>query len=282
MADFSFTSEAKINLGLSILGRAMGGYHEVETIMHKIPLKDSILVKWRLRGQANQLICPHSHVPQDQTNLLLRAFALLQVEFNLPPVQITLHKNIPVGAGLSGGSFNAGCFLAKINQELKLDLSPSRLLALALKLGADVPFALNPAACMLEQHHGLVTLRQTVLPKLPPCKIALIFQDIFLSTKELYQQIDQLTFTPSRQQKLCQALQARSLPAIATQLNNDFSHLVFARYPQLVALKAQLRELGALGVGLSGKGPTLFALFPPEATASSPLAAAVVNIKESL
>ena len=191
-SDFSFQSTAKINLGLNIQAKLADGYHQVETVMTKIPLFDQISVHWlEGRGEKNQLICQKKYVPNNSKNLIIQAFSLLQKKFQLPSAQFSLIKNIPVGAGLGGGSFNAGCLLKEFNQRLNLGLTPSELQKLALQLGADIPFAITNFASVHEINHGLKNLRQIELPPLPTCKIVLIVQNYNLSTTSLYHNFNQ-------------------------------------------------------------------------------------------
>lgn len=260
-SDFSFQSAAKINLGLNIQAKLADGYHQVETVMTKIQLFDQISVHWlEGRGEKNQLICQKKYVPNNSKNLVIQAFSLLQKKFKLPSAQFSLIKNIPVGAGLGGGSFNAGCLLKEFNQRLNLGLTPSELQKLALQLGADIPFSATNFASVHEINHGLSNLCQIELPPLPTCKIVLIVQNYNLSTTNLYHNFNQ--YQLNDQTSLCQALNDYDLIKICHSLNNDFEKYVFSKHNELLGVKKQLINLGALGVGLTGKGPTLFAIFP--------------------
>jgi 4-diphosphocytidyl-2-C-methyl-D-erythritol kinase len=270
---------AKINLGLAVTGKIDGQYHQVETVMTKLPLYDDLIIEWQPHSSTIKIICDHDQVPRDSSNLIHRALSLLQRDFSLPGAQVTLRKNIPVGAGLGGGgSFNAGALLKALNSRLHLGLTPSQLLQTSLSLGSDCAFAATDYPTVYEQHHGLANLAQTPLPCLPACQIALVFFPIFLSTSTLYHHLDALHFTPSPIAPLLTAIRRQSLPAIAAHLENDFTHYVYARYPQLLAARQQLLTAGALGVGLSGKGPTLFALFPPDLPLHLPLAATILRL----
>lgn len=272
MSDLSFTSSAKINLGLQIQAVLDNGYHQVRTIMAKIPFTDRLTLTWLESGEENQVICADPNVPNNSNNLILRAFSLLDQDFSLPPAKIILTKNIPLGSGLAGGSFNAGVLLTTLNQRLHLNLSVVQIQNYALQLGADVPFAAQEHSVIQEVNHGLPTLQPTVLPNLPACQIALFLQNFSLDTQKLYRSYDQDFSLHQAVEKshagdwpaLCQALQSQTLLPIAAHLFNDFSPLVFRLYPHLRILQKQLLGAGALGVNLTGKGPTLFALFPPQ------------------
>jgi 4-diphosphocytidyl-2-C-methyl-D-erythritol kinase len=157
-------------------------------------------------------------------------------------------------------------------------LSPTELIQASLAIGSDCAFAATDYPTVYERHHGTANLAQTPLPALPACQIALVFFPIFLATSAVYGHLDSLSFTPSDIKPLSAAIKRQFLPDIAAYLQNDFTNYVFARYPQLVAAKQQLLAAGALGVGLSGKGPTLFALFPPDLPLDLPLAATVLHL----
>jgi 4-diphosphocytidyl-2-C-methyl-D-erythritol kinase len=256
-----FSSPAKINLFLRVGDKLANGYHQVTTVMTKISLADEITLTWS-KKRSLTLTCSHPDVPLNQDNLLYRTFKLLQTHFHLPTPKIHLNKKIPLAAGLGGGSSNAGYLLKTLNHHLNLGLGKKQLQRLALQLGADVPFAVSQADCVSETNHGLSTLKQTTLPSLPACKITLSFQNFHLKTPQMYQQITHYRFPPTSSRSLVTALKTQSLTDIGTHLNNDFSHCVFHHYPKLLTLKKKLLQAGAAGVGLSGKGPTLFALFP--------------------
>ena len=269
--NFHCQCPAKINLGLKIGAPTTNGYHQVTTVMAKIPLTDELEVCWRPQGATTSLICDHPTVPTDERNLILQIMTKLQQRFDLPPAVITLHKQIPVAAGLAGGSSNAGTLLAELNQHCHLGLSNQDLATLALDIGADVPFFTHTNSCALEQHHGLSTLITTVLPKLPKCQLVLIYQDFPLDTTSMYHAFDQWAQAPGATAQhvtttlnsLVTACQSQNLAAIATHLSNDFFPIIQQKYPEIAALPAKLLAAGALGAGLTGKGPTIFGLWPP-------------------
>ena len=270
---------AKINLGLSIRGRTANGYHLVDTVMAKIPLCDILELDWAKPGEATTIYCTHRAVPNNQSNLLWRAYQSLANDFSLPPVTMRLQKNIPVGAGLGGGSSDAGGLLAALNKQLHLGLQTHELRERALRLGADVPFAARAEKVSLEQNHGLPDLRITALPFLPSCRIVLVYQRLFLSTAQMYRDIDACSFLPANLSPLVNTLRHGDLSAIAAYLSNDFSYLVESRYPLIAETRQKLLDAGALGVGLSGKGPTLFGLFPPQKLPILPFKCQVLAIE---
>lgn len=263
MNNFHFESAAKINLGLQIKPLTNSTYHQVETILTKISFFDQLELSWQQNQTADRIICSKVNVPLDQTNLLSKTLALLRQDFTFPQTTIVLEKKIPLGSGLGGGSFNAGVLLNQLNEKLNLHLTPEKIRFYALKLGADVPFAAQTAAVVHEKNHGLANLVQIILPNLPSCQVVILTQNFALNTQEMYQQFDQGNFGTSDLQPLLIGLKKQNLLQIATHLTNDFFPLVSQKFPHLLKLKQELLNLGALGVNLTGKGPTLYAIFPP-------------------
>lgn len=263
MNNFHFESAAKINLGLQIKPLTNSTYHQVETILTKISFFDQLELSWQQNQTADRIICSKVNVPLDQTNLLSKTLALLRQDFTFPQTTIALEKKIPLGSGLGGGSFNAGVLLNQLNEKLNLHLTPEKIRFYALKLGADVPFAAQTAAVVHEKNHGLANLVQIILPNLPSCQVVILTQNFALNTQEMYQQFDQGNFGTSDLQPLLIGLKKQNLLQIATHLTNDFFPLVSQKFPHLLKLKQELLNLGALGVNLTGKGPTLYAIFPP-------------------
>ncbi len=262
MNNFNFTSAAKINLGLQIKQQIDHGYHQVETVLAKIPFFDQLELTWQKNQTPSQIICNQKSVPLDKKNLLLKTINLLQRDFSFPQSIIRLEKNIPLGSGLGGGSFNAGVLLIQLNQQLSLNLSSDQILHYALQLGADVPFATQEKQIVDEKNHGLASLIQVSLPDLPSCQVVILTQNFSLNTQEMYHLFDQQNFASGDLRPLLAGLKNQNLLQIATNLTNDFFPLVSHKFPHLLKLKQELSDLGALGVNLTGKGPTLYALFP--------------------
>ena len=141
----SITLEAygKINLSLDVLGKRADGYHDIETIMQSIDLKDTIILKEGVEGHGVTIECDNSHVPIDSTNLVYKVYRILSDMYNIKRgVHIKIHKNIPVAAGLAGGSTNAAATLIGLNELWGLNLSKEELMDIGVRIGADVPFCI--------------------------------------------------------------------------------------------------------------------------------------------
>lgn len=258
-----FSTAAKVNLGLTVGQKLPNGYHHVNTVMIRVPIFDQISLDWLPHQQQLLVDCDDPHVPNNSKNLVYQAFKLLQQDYQLPAAHLSINKLIPVGAGLGGGSFNAGTLLTVLNQELKLNLSQSRLINYALKLGADVPFAASSCATIAEINHGLPQLKQMSLPIIPPSQLVLVFNHQSWSTKIAYEQIDQFPRHQANLQPLVDALVSGDLNLIGRHLHNDFYPGAVKKLPVLAELQQELLRAGAVGASLTGKGPTMFGLFPP-------------------
>lgn len=277
---FYFGSMAKLNLGLSVLGTLPTGARRIDTIMTRIPLYDQVCLHWQNKNKNIKIVCEHPLVPLTNANLLYKAYEILQAQFDLPGVIIELDKNVPVGSGLGGGCFNAGILIKQLNHHLKLKISPANMRKLALKIGESVAFAASRTGSVYERDHGLFNMSPLILPSLPACRLALAFSDYTLDREEVFRHLDTINFTPSEQNKLLQAIESKDLHGIATNLNNDFAILIYQQHPELLEIKEQFLAAGALGVGLTGHGPTMFALFPPGYKIEVPFPITTLELKE--
>jgi 4-diphosphocytidyl-2-C-methyl-D-erythritol kinase len=241
---------AKVNLYLKVLSRREDGYHELVTVMQPLTLADEL----RLRpGPGLTLECEHPEVPSGPENLVWRAAQKFAAATGREPqVHIRLVKNIPVAAGLGGGSSDAAGTLLALNEMLGKPLGLAALQELAAELGADVPFFLRPGPAV---GRGIGTILSPL--DLPPYWYVLLNPGFALSTGWVYGNLD-LT-----------ALAAAGAPMPAAWngdhpenwVANDLETVTFRRYPDLRDFLGRLSRAGALAQGMSGSGPTLFGLF---------------------
>ncbi|RKO67911.1 4-(cytidine 5'-diphospho)-2-C-methyl-D-erythritol kinase [Desulfofundulus salinus] len=249
-------ARAKINLTLDITGLLPDGYHELETVMQSIALCDRLVFSPRPQGIELQTDSPL--LPSGPENLVYRAAELLQrVTGCRQGVHIFLSKNIPVAAGLGGGSADAAATLAALNQLWSLGLSREELLVLAAKLGADVPFCLVGGTVLARGKGELLT----PLKPLPPLGVVLVTPPLAASTAQIYREYDRLLpgihpDTPA----MVAAIERQDVPAVAALLENTLEPVTTSLYPQVTAVKEALKAAGALGVVMSGSGPTVFGL----------------------
>ncbi len=261
MVEQVFTSPAKINLCLHVLGRRLDGYHELAMAMQRVNLYDQIRIEVTA-GDGIQVECDSLALADGEENIAACAARLILKEAQLErAVCISIEKNIPVAAGLGGGSSNAATVLTGMNQLLVLGISIERLMALGAQLGADVPFFIHAAPAWAT---GTGTELQ-LLPPLPEVAYLLVNPKIAVSTASVYQNL-QLTkggelanlprFSVVTREDLCAAL------------HNDLERVTLERYPLLAEIKQLLLDKGAAGSLMSGSGATVFGVFPDFAAAT--------------
>jgi|SRR6186713_1200258 len=252
-----FFPNCKINLGLRVLHRRNDGYHELETVFYPLPVKDvlEIIPAASLNFTASGL-----PIPGDAgTNLCYAAYHLLREDFpELPPVHIYLHKHIPIGAGLGGGSADGAGMLQILNRCFQLGLSQERLMGYAARLGSDCPFfILNTAALGGGRGEDLIP----IAVDLSRYSFALVHPGIHVSTAWAF---SQYVPVPGDRGKKVQDVILQPIGSWAEDLVNDLEMPVFAQYPELRVIKERLYDAGALYASMSGSGSCLFGIFEKE------------------
>ncbi len=254
----AFKTPAKVNLALHIHRKREDGYHELETVLQMVSLYDHIDLEDLPSGV--ELECDEPGIPKDHTNLVVRAAQSLQSAYpgKSRGVRIGLKKNIPSGAGLGGGSGNAAGVLMGLNVLWDMKLSREDLVPLAQKLGADVPFFLTaPSAFGEGRGDELVPLQTTA-----KFHVLLVNPEISIATSWVYQNLNlKLTKCKNNISILKKFLLESQVARLGECLGNDLEPVVFKRYPEILALKEDLSDLGANGCLLSGSGSTVFAIF---------------------
>lgn len=253
----SLAAPAKLNLTLDVLGRRADGYHDIASVMIPLELHDTVDLE-DAPGPDITLSSDLPGLPDGPDNLALAAARLLQEAAGVRRgAHIRLTKRIPVAAGLAGGSTDAAQTLLGLNRLWDLNLTRERLLELALRLGSDVPFCVLGRPALAEGRGE----RLQVLPPAPALHLALVKLDVPKSTGEVYRALspERMGYTSLTAQVL-EGLKRNDPEAIARGLGNTLETVMFERFPQLAALKRTLLDAGAVAVGMSGSGPTLFAL----------------------
>jgi len=245
-------SPAKINLGLHVLFKRDDGYHEIETIFYPVPWFDAVEII-----SAPQLTLHLSGMPipgNPDDNLCMKAYRLVKQDFpDLPAVAIYLHKTIPPGAGLGGGSANAATVLQLLNLKFALQLTPAQLQSYAQQLGSDCAFFLQHQPCYAT---GRGEQLEPITLKLDDYALLLVCPSMAVSTSWAYQHIQPLASRTS-----LKSLIQLPVEAWKNHLVNDFETPVFAQFPVLREIKQQLYALGACYASLSGSGAALFGIF---------------------
>lgn len=247
-------SNCKINLGLKILRKRADGYHDLETAFYPLRFNDVIEAIRLNEGEvqfSTSGIAIDAPTPQ---NLCMKAYALLSQSHDLPPLQLHLHKTIPSGAGLGGGSANAAFTLRLLNTKFNLGLTTERLLDLALQLGSDCPFFIVNKPCLATGRGEI--LERITLPQIDDCYIALVHPGIHVSTAWAFGRI-----TPSANETPLREILSQPMDQWRGRLTNDFEDAVFAAHPVLNEIKEMMYRQGAVYASMSGSGSAVFGIF---------------------
>ncbi len=246
---------AKINLGLHINAKCSDGFHEIETVFYPVYMYSDILEiipNNRLEYYFQQ--SGISIESQNGTNLVEKAYLLLQKRYDLPSVDMFLYKSIPVGAGLGGGSSDAAFALKLINSLFNLDLNPALLKEYAAQLGSDCSFFIdNVPAVGKGKGDELLTCS---IPQLAGKYLVIVTPDIFISTVEAYK-----TCRPNKKNSSLSEIISQPLLEWKDILVNDFEKTLFPLYPELQKIKDNLYYHGAIYASLSGSGSSLYGIF---------------------
>lgn len=269
---------AKINLGLKVLGKREDGFHNIETIFLPVPSLTDILEiadSYILEGEFGRGVVRCGKVQFKQTgieagnptdNLCVKAYNIIDEAMNgeLPPVYMHLHKQIPVGAGLGGGSADASFALKALNGMYRCRLSKKRLKELSLSLGSDCPFFIDNIPMLGEGRGELLTPIDFELPR--GYRLEFIFPPVFVSTADAYRGItprDKWPEQPVDKEPLPELVKA-PVSEWKNLIFNDFEQTVFAKYPTLAEYKQSLYDRGAIYASMSGSGSSMFGIFPVE------------------
>ncbi len=244
---------------MKITGQREDGYHTIETIFQEISLADEIILEKTSKG--TQLICSEPLLSSKNENLCLKALKTMRQAFAFrEDVSIQLKKNIPIGAGLGGGSTDAAAVLVGLTKLFNLKIHPERLKECALSIGADVPFFLK-GGCQVATGIG-EELTTAVLPKIGA--ILLVFPQKEISTAWAYKNFklkNDLSHEHVTSNFLTLIDAQASWDELGMLFENDFESLVFQTYPEIGDLKRRLIEAGAQYASLSGSGSTVFGIF---------------------
>lgn len=250
-------SYAKINLTLDVLSRLENGYHEVEMIMQTVSLFDLIIVDKTKSGIS--ISTNLKYLPINEKNIAYKAAtAFFSASKISSGVKIMIHKNIPVAAGLAGGSGNAAVVLCALNMLFGMPLSDKTLLDIGASLGADVPYCMI-GGTQLSQGIGE---KLSPLPNVPKMTILLVKPPINISTAAIYSEIDTAPIdTHPDTEKMINAIKCGDIKAISDNLCNVMESVTCSMHPVIRGIKKKMILNGALGALMSGSGPTVFGIF---------------------
>ncbi|MEM9896567.1 MAG: 4-(cytidine 5'-diphospho)-2-C-methyl-D-erythritol kinase [Bacteroidota bacterium] len=241
---------AKINIGLKVVGKRQDGYHDIETCFYPIPWNDVLEI---VPSEKLEFHCYGLEIPGNENeNLCLKAYDLLAKDFSIPPVSIHLLKNIPMGGGLGGGSSNGAFTLSLLSDLFDLKLTTSQKIAYALLLGSDCPFFIQNQPVIAT---GRGELLEPVALSLAGQYLAIYNPGIHISTKEAFSKIQ----PQGSSRSIKSALENQN--TWKTQLKNDFETSAFAIYPEIKRIKDEMIEAGAYYSSMTGTGSTVYGLF---------------------
>lgn len=257
MDRYQMKAYAKINLGLDVVKRLENGYHEVRMIMQTVGICDELDLE-RIE-QGIELTTDHGELPADENNLVYQAAKLMLEHYGIASgIRIHLKKNIPVAAGMAGGSTDAAATMKGMNRLFDLGAELGELMELGVRIGADVPYCVLGGTALAEG----IGERLTALPSVPEAYVLVAKPDISVSTRYVYEHLDAegITHHPDID-GMVQAIEAGSLQGVLERLENVLERVTVTSYPVIDTLKKKMCELGAVGSLMSGSGPTVFGIF---------------------
>lgn len=254
---------AKINLTLDVKGRRPDGYHEIETVMHQIDLVDRVSL--RVSSEGIKVTADSPELPCAEDNLAFRA----AVEFfrqvgATGGVEVFIHKRIPVGAGLAGGSSDAAAVIKGLNRLYGDRLTPDEMLGLGAKIGSDVPFCILGGTALARGRGEIVTPLFTDMT----LALVLVKPDFAVSTKEVYERFDKVQiFERPDTDEVMRGLLCKDVEMICRGMGNVLEAVTTAWFPEVARIKQRMKGLGAIAALMSGSGPSVFGVFQEEGEA---------------
>lgn len=242
---------AKINIGLNVVERRADGYHNLETVFYPVKIYDAleVVLSDKLEFTSSGISIPGNA----EGNLCLKAYHLIKKDFDLPPVNIHLHKNIPIGAGLGGGSADAGFFIKLLNEVCEIGLSTEAMQNYARKLGADCAFFIgNKPVFAFEKGDQFEQLELN----LSAYFLVLVMPPIHVSTAEAYGGV-----RPKPSKNTLKSALKLPVEEWENLVKNDFEESVFQHHPEILVVKEALYQQGAIYAAMSGSGASVFGIF---------------------
>lgn len=259
---------AKINLGLDVLRRHPDGYHEVKMIMQTVGIYDVLTFrKAERKGDFPEITISldKEELPCDKNNLIYKAAELIMRACDIKEgVDITLNKNIPIAAGMAGGSTDAAAVFHGLNELFGLSMSLEDMKQMGVKIGADVPYCIIGGTALSEGIGEILT----PLPPPPGAWLLIARPDINVSTKFVYENLhaDRLEKHPDID-GMADALKNGNLKGITDRMGNVLETVTVKEYPVIAQIKDEMKKGGAENALMSGSGPTVFGIYKDKETA---------------
>jgi 4-diphosphocytidyl-2-C-methyl-D-erythritol kinase len=263
MGSISLRCPAKINLSLDVIGKREDGYHLLRMIMQSVSLFDVVTIK---SGQDNiRVFCENKDVPCNESNIAFKAAKLILEKYKIEDgVHIFIEKNIPIAAGLAGGSTDAAGVIKGINELYKLNLTIQEMMDIGLKIGADVPYCIIGGTALAEG----IGEKLTRLEPIKETWCVLAKPPIAVSTVEVYKglKLDELTEHPETD-RIISYIENGDIESIGQNMVNVLETVTIKKYSVISEIKNVMMGFHALGSMMSGSGPTVFGLFADKDTA---------------
>ncbi|GMA07668.1 4-diphosphocytidyl-2-C-methyl-D-erythritol kinase [Tetragenococcus halophilus subsp. flandriensis] len=247
---------AKINLGLDVLYKREDNYHELEMVMSSVDLADHLsfepLCEDQIVIESNK-----AFLPSDQRNNVYQAAAIIKKRYGIAEgIKITIKKNIPVAAGLGGGSTDCAATLRGLNRLWKLELSMEEMIDIGMHVGTDVPYCLYGTTSFIAGKGEIVN----VLEPMPPCWVILVKPQLSVSTRKIFQQVDMTQITHPNMKELASAILRQDYSDMLYYMGNSLEDVTIPKHPIIQQIKSRMMKFGADIALMSGSGPTVFAL----------------------
>ena len=247
----------KVNISLDVVGKSEDGYHLLSMIMQNIDLYDEIEVEKQECGII--LECNKSYVPVDNRNLAYKAAEIFKERYDIVDgVKINIEKNIPVSAGLAGGSTDAAAVLKVMNKLFNVNATEEELMELGLKLGADIPYCIHGGTALCEGIGEIITPIKPFRDKI----VVLVKPAFGVSTKEVYKNfnLEKVKQHP-KTAEIINAIENDDLNFVASNMKNLLENVTLRKHKILIKIKEEMNACGAINSMMSGSGPTVFAFF---------------------
>lgn len=248
---------AKINLGLDVVRRLKNGYHEVKMVMQTVGIYDVLTFEKAVEGIV--VTTDSGELPTDENNLIYKAARLMKERFGIEEgVRIHLQKNIPIAAGMAGGSTDAASTLKGMRDLFELECSDEELKEIGVKIGADVPYCVMGGTALAEG----IGEKLTALKAAPDCVLLVAKPDINVSTKFVYEHLDARGVSRHPDiDGMVEAIEEGSLQGVVERMENVLESVTIPAHPIIDTIKSRMKELGAVNSLMSGSGPTVFGIF---------------------
>ena len=260
-SSINIKANAKINLSLDVLGKRKDGYHDLVMIMQELELSDIIYIE-ELEENKIEIYCDNIEVPTDSSNIVYKISYTIKEHYGIKKgVKIGIEKNIPLAAGLAGGSADAAATIIGLNELWNLDMSEEEMIELSKFIGADIPFCLVGKTALAEG----IGEKLTKLYGLKQHHILLVNPGIEVSTKYIFENLDieKIEKRPDTE-RLIEAIKSDDIEFIAENMVNVLETVTIPKYSIIGDIKSKMIELGAIGSMMSGSGPTVFGIFKDE------------------